>query len=63
MTSDGELFCGDLIYNFFRPNQAWVDDLAAAKAGVERLKALGVRRVYPGHGKPFPWEKFVRKHG
>ena len=62
LTPDGELFCGDFICNFFRPSQVGVDDLAAAKAGVERLKALGVRRVYPGHGRPFPWEKFVRRH-
>ena len=62
LTPDGELFCGDFIHNFFRPSQVWVDDLAAAKAGVERLKALGVRRVHPGHGRPFPWEKFVRRH-
>ena len=63
LTPDGELFCGDFIYNFFRPNQVWVDDLAAANAGVERLKTLGIRRVHPGHGRSFPWEKFVRKHG
>jgi len=63
LTADGELFCGDFIYNFFGPNQVWVDDLAAANAGVERLKTLNVRTVYPGHGKPFPWEEFVRRHG
>jgi hydroxyacylglutathione hydrolase len=63
LTPDGELFCGDFIYNFFGPNQVWVDDLAAANAGVERLKTLDVGRVYPGHGRSFPWEEFVRKHG
>jgi hydroxyacylglutathione hydrolase len=63
LTPKGELFCGDFIYNFLGPNQVWVDDLAAANAGVERLKTLNVRTVFPGHGKPFPWEEFVRKHG
>ena len=63
LTPEGELFCGDFIYNFFRPNLVWIDDLAAAKAGIERLKPLGVRRVYPRHGRSFPWEEFVRKHG
>ena len=63
LTPEGDLFCGDFIYNFFGPNQVWVDDLAAANAGVERLKTLNVRAVYPGHGKPFPWEAFARKHG
>ncbi len=62
LTVAGDLFCGDFIYNFFGPNQVWVDDLAAANAGVERLKALNVRTVYPGHGKPFAWDEFVRKH-
>lgn len=62
LTPGGELFCGDLIYNFFRPNQVWIDNLAAARAGVERLKALGVRTVYPGHGRSFPWEKFAGKN-
>ena len=62
LTPNGELFCGDFIYNFFRPNQVWVDNLAAANASVERLKRLSVRTVYPGYGKPFPWDAFVRKH-
>ena len=63
LTSDGSLFCGDLIYNFFRPNHVWIDDMAAAPASIERLKASNVRTVYPGHGKPFPWEDFVKRHG
>jgi hydroxyacylglutathione hydrolase len=63
LTAGGDLFCGDFIYNFFGPSQVWVDDLAAANAGVERLESVNVRTVYPGHGKPFLWEKFVRKHG
>jgi len=62
LTPEGELFCGDFIYNFFRPNQVWIDDLAAARAGVERLKSMRVLTVYPGHGRSFPWEEFVRKH-
>ncbi len=61
LTPEGELFCGDLIYNFFRPNQVWIDNLAAARAGVERLRALRVRTVYPGHGRSFPWEEFARR--
>ncbi|MHB1345788.1 MAG: MBL fold metallo-hydrolase [Thermoleophilia bacterium] len=63
LTSEGDLFCGDLIYNFMKPNQVLIDDLAAARASVERLKALNVRTVYPGHGKPFPWGEFAKRHG
>ena len=46
MTPEGELVCGDLIYNFFRPNPVWIDDLAAANAGVERLKTLRIPRAW-----------------
>lgn len=63
LTSDGGLFCGDLIYNFFKPNLVWIDDLAEANGSVGRLKTLNVRTVSPGHGKPFRWEEFVKKHG
>jgi hydroxyacylglutathione hydrolase len=56
---DGDLFCGDLIYNFFKPELTWIDDLAAATASVDRLRRLNIRTVYPGHGKPFAWSEFV----
>jgi len=36
-----------------------MDDLAAAKASVEKLKGLEVGTVYPGHGKPFSMEELV----
>jgi glyoxylase-like metal-dependent hydrolase (beta-lactamase superfamily II) len=62
LTSEGDLFSGDLIYNFLRPEMIWIDDLPAAQASVERLKHLNVRTVYPGHGKPFPWAEFAAKH-
>jgi len=62
LTSEGDLFCGDLIYNFIRPEMIWIDDLPAALASVERLKHLDLRTVYPGHGKPFPWSEFAARH-
>jgi len=40
-----------------------MDDLAAAKASVERLKGLGVDTVYPGHGQPFAMETFLEGNG
>ena len=60
-TADGSLCCGDLIYNFFRPSQDWIDDLAAAKRSIARLQTLNPRVVYPGHGKPFLWGKFASR--
>ena len=38
-----------------------MDDLSAANASVERLKNLKISTVYPGHGKPFPMEQFMKQ--
>jgi hydroxyacylglutathione hydrolase len=50
----GDLFCGDLLMNFRRPKLHFcIDDMAQAKQSVGKLRGLGVKTVYPGHGKPF----------
>jgi len=56
LSADGDVFCGDLLGNFFGgPDlEFFIDDLPAARASVERLRSLGLRMIYPGHGKPFP---------
>lgn len=56
LSADGDVFCGDLLGNFFgRPKlESFIDDLPAARASVERLRSMGTRMIYPGHGKPFP---------
>jgi hydroxyacylglutathione hydrolase len=54
LTADGAFFSGDFLENRTRPSIATlVDDGEALKTGFERVKALGIRIVYPGHGKPF----------
>jgi hydroxyacylglutathione hydrolase len=59
LTADGDLFCGDLLWNMRGPDtHPIVDDPAELTASVERLKSLGVGMVYPGHGKPFRLESF-----
>ena len=56
LAGDG-LFCGDLLDNTKRPAlNALIDNMAAAQASVERLTALEIDTVYPGHGEPFPLE-------
>ena len=62
LTTGGDLFCGDLLANVDKP-ELWsiIDDSAAANASVEKLKGLEINTVYPGHGKPFPMEQFIRK--
>jgi glyoxylase-like metal-dependent hydrolase (beta-lactamase superfamily II) len=61
LTSDGDLFCGDLLWNRRRPStHSIVDDQPELKASVERLKSMRIKMVYPGHGKPFLMESFTQ---
>jgi glyoxylase-like metal-dependent hydrolase (beta-lactamase superfamily II) len=54
LTAQGDLFCGDLMTNRARPEaNSLVDSPEKLAASVERVRTLGVRTVYPGHGKPF----------
>ena len=63
LTSTGELFCGDLLANTKKP-EVWsiVDDKKAMKTSVEKLKKFRTCTVYPGHGKPFQMEEFIKTH-
>jgi len=54
LTAEGDLFCGDLLVNITRPGLSGImDDVVQAQESLERLRALPVRQVYPGHGRPF----------
>ncbi len=54
LTNDGDLFCGDLLDGMGRPSlEFFIDDMAAARASLARLRRLEVGTVYPGHGRPF----------
>ena len=54
LTGDGDLICGDMFSN------AWGRIIQSTdKAGLERLKELGIETFYPGHGKPFSMEQLV----
>jgi hydroxyacylglutathione hydrolase len=57
LTAAGDLFCGDLLYNWRKPSTPIVDDAAAFDASIAKLRALPVVTVYPGHGKAFAWSK------
>jgi hydroxyacylglutathione hydrolase len=61
LTSEGDLFCGDLLSNFGKPAPGFgIFDTAGFEASIEKLKKLNIKTVYPGHGKPFPWEQFIK---
>ena len=63
LTAGGDLFCGDLLDNTDKPGLGSImDDLAAATGSVEKLRGLEIHTVYPGHGRPFAWELFMRSH-
>jgi len=63
MTARGNLLCGDLFDNIDIPVlNSILDDFSAANASVEKLKSLDIITVYPGHGKPFPMEQFIRNN-
>jgi len=51
LTKEGDLFCGDLIYNL--PGFGYIDDVIEHKKSIERIKRLQLRMIYPGHGKAF----------
>lgn len=62
LTADGDLFCGDLLENKDKPALSSImDDLTAANESVKKLKKLRIKTVYPGHGKPFPMEQFMKQ--
>ena len=58
LTADGDLFCGDLLTNLGEPRlNSLVDNQADLDASLDRLRALEIRTVYPGHGEPFGLER------
>lgn len=63
LTTSGDLFCGDLLMNMFKPDLHFtIDDLSSLNNSIEKLKGLKIKTVYPGHGKPFPMSKFINPY-
>ena len=61
LAADGDLFCGDLLENTDKPGlNSIMEDLMAADKSVEKLKSLKIDTIYPGHGKPFSMELFIK---
>ncbi|MCB0189470.1 MAG: MBL fold metallo-hydrolase, partial [Caldilineaceae bacterium] len=55
LTTDGVLFCGDLLSHLFgKPRCLLIDNRTEWSASIAKIKGLAIRTVYPGHGKPFP---------
>ncbi len=62
LTADGNLFCGDFVINGDKPGLNYITaDPVAANTSIEKLRNLKINTVYPGHGKPFPMESFIKE--
>jgi len=54
LTSDKNLFCGDLFTNQKKPEpNSLVDNLPELNESIDKVKSLEINTVYPGHGQPF----------
>lgn len=63
LTADGDFFCGDFLVNSREPSiNHLVDDPAEMAASVEKIKALKIRKIYPGHGRAFTVEDFLKNY-
>jgi glyoxylase-like metal-dependent hydrolase (beta-lactamase superfamily II) len=63
LLNDGSFICGDFLYNFFgKPGMEFCDNLADFNNSVKKLKNLKINTFYPGHGKPFTIEQFLKKY-
>lgn len=59
LTSKGELIVGDTLSNRRTPKTADLfENEQDLKASLVKLHGLKANRIYPGHGKPFPFEDF-----
>jgi hydroxyacylglutathione hydrolase len=59
LTSDKDLFCGDLFTNRKKPkSNSLVDNLHELNESIDKVKSLDIRIVYPGHGQPFQMNSY-----
>jgi glyoxylase-like metal-dependent hydrolase (beta-lactamase superfamily II) len=59
LTESGDFFAGDVFANRGRPGASfYIENTSDYRRSIERVKAMaaGIRKVWPGHGKPFPPE-------
>lgn len=61
LTSDGSLFCGDLLTNMEQPAlNSNIDDKPAAMDSFEKISKYQINTIFPGHGNPFPMELLLQ---
>lgn len=59
LTAEGDLIVGDTVSNRRKPKTADLfEDESELKTSLSILRGLNAKIVYPGHGKPFPFDQF-----
>lgn len=61
LTTDNDLFCGDLLANVEKPD-IWsiIDNQQEANTSVQKLMDREINMVYPGHGQPFKMQAILK---
>jgi glyoxylase-like metal-dependent hydrolase (beta-lactamase superfamily II) len=63
LTTNNNLICGDLLINIKKPQKnTLIDNKKELDASVEKITNLEINMVYPGHGKPFSMEQFIKNN-
>ncbi len=56
------LIAGDAFFNVLKPTVARIyEDRQAMEDSVQKIKDLGIKMIYPGHGKPFKLQDLKEK--
>ncbi|HBD94299.1 MAG: hypothetical protein A2015_05105 [Spirochaetes bacterium GWF1_31_7] len=62
ITDDGLLLCGDLLYNITgKPECLMIDNYLQYNESIHKLQKMSILKVYPGHGKPFGFNREIIK--
>jgi len=58
LTNEGDFICGDIFENTKKPKiGSIIDNKTDAEASIAMIKKLGIKRVFPGHGRGFEFKE------
>ena len=61
LTTEGDLFAGDTFVNRKKPDSAEIiENLQELENSIDMLKKINIKMVYPGHGRPFMMENYLK---
>lgn len=60
LTDNGQLFVGDMLANRIKPGfPPFIENEGELHKSLDVIKRVDARLIYPGHGKPFPFETLL----